>query len=628
MKVESKILLSFGLAFLAVLLVGGLTYGNNRALLRHNAMVVHTYEVLKTISALFAAAQDVETGTRGYMLTGRDDFLEPYHAGVSAIEGRLAELRGEVSDNPAQIARLNRLGQLLRRKIEVSEGHINNRRIHGIEAALAGQKGEGKRAMDELRAVVSEMRGVELAFLQQRSRESAASARNVSITFLALMAVAVLLLTVFFFQVRGDLAERTRVNSLLTANEQRFRGVLESAPDALVLTDHGGRITLVNPAFEKLFGVNSAAAIQRPLSDYLCPRETPPQESAAGEETKSASSPAEDGSPAEAADALDRLDPHLEHVLGRATGKLGDAIGGVRQREAGLTPTRLIGIREGGKSDSEATFPAEISQSVLSSTATGEAITITAIRDRTERERAERELRGFSEDLARSNAELERFAYVASHDLQEPLRMVSSYTQLLKRRYRGKLDSDAHEFIDFAVDGANRMQKLIQDLLTYSRVGSRPLELAPVDCEGILERVLRDMQETLEERGATVEHEPLPLVRGDAVQLGQLFQNLLANATKFVRPDVPPLVRISVSMPTKHLWQFAVQDNGIGIDPQYFERIFIIFQRLHGKDAYPGTGIGLAICKKIVERHGGCLWVESKSGAGAKFLFTLPAVDA
>lgn len=619
MKVENKILASFGLAFLAVVLIGALTYGNNRALLRHNAMVIHTYDVLETISSLLDAAQGIETGARGFMLTGRDEYLAPYDAGILAIDAKLAELRREVSDNPTQIANLNRLDQLLRRKIEISQGHVENRRRLGLERMAEMLRGQGKQAMDDLRAHIAEMRRVEVALLEQRTRESAASARNVKITFVALMAVAVLLLTIFFFQVRGDLLERQRTSARLTASEARFRGVLQSAPDALVLSDQDARITMVNPAFERLFGVAEADALGRPLAEFLRPRD-----GAAFGLLQTASDCNSAAATEDAAEALDHLDPRLERAIAGSV-KSDNALQGVRHREARLTALRYDGIR----ADDGGTFPAEISRSALGADeSAGVTVTITAIRDRTAREQAERELRGYSEELARSNAELERFAYVASHDLQEPLRMVSSYTQLLKRRYREKLDGAAVEFIDFAVDGANRMQKLIQDLLTYSRVGSRPMERVPVDCEGILSRVLHDMKETLDERGATIEREPLPLVLGDAVQLGQLFQNLVANATKFVRPGVPPIVRVSVVAHGKKFWQFAVQDNGIGIDPQYFERIFIIFQRLHGKDAYPGTGIGLAICKKIVERHGGRLWVESKSGAGAKFLFTLPVVDA
>ncbi|HKU45523.1 MAG TPA: PAS domain S-box protein [Burkholderiales bacterium] len=242
--------------------------------------------------------------------------------------------------------------------------------------------------------------------------------------------------------------------------------------------------------------------------------------------------------------------------------------------------------------------------------------------DITDRKRAEAALNEAHEELKRSNAELEQFAYVASHDLQEPLRMVASYTQLLSRRYDAKLDNDAREFMAFIVDGATRMKQLIEDLLAYSRVGTKGADFRPVAAEGALRRALFNLRAATEEAGAVVTHDALPTVSADEVQLGQLFQNLIGNALKFRSASVP---RIHVGVAEKDSeWQFEVRDNGIGIEPQYYERIFMVFQRLHNKGEYPGTGIGLAICKKVVERHGGRIWVESRPGEGSSFWFTLP----
>ena len=242
--------------------------------------------------------------------------------------------------------------------------------------------------------------------------------------------------------------------------------------------------------------------------------------------------------------------------------------------------------------------------------------------DITDRKRAEEALRVKTEELARSNRELEQFAYVASHDLQEPLRMVTSYVQLLARRYKGKLDSDADEFIAFAENGAIRMWRLINDLLTYSRVGAWGKELEPVDCETVLNQSLDNLKVAIEENGAVVTHDPLPTVMADHPQLVQLFQNLIGNAIKF-RGSEPPRIHVSASR-NGNGWTFSVCDNGIGIAPEYAKRIFVIFQRLHSRKEYPGTGIGLAICQKIVERHGGRIWVESEVGKGATFYFILP----
>jgi PAS domain S-box-containing protein len=242
--------------------------------------------------------------------------------------------------------------------------------------------------------------------------------------------------------------------------------------------------------------------------------------------------------------------------------------------------------------------------------------------DVTERKNAEEALRRAHEELKRSNAELEQFAYVASHDLQEPLRMVASYTQLLERRYESKLDADGREFMAYIVDGATRMKQLIEDLLAYSRVGIKGQDFKPVSSEAALNRALFNLRTAIGEAGAVVTHDTMPTVHADEVQLGQLFQNLIGNALKFRSASVPR-IHVGVTEGPRD-WSFEVRDNGIGIEPQYYERIFMVFQRLHNKGEYPGTGIGLAICKKVVERHGGRIWVESRPGEGSSFHFTLP----
>jgi signal transduction histidine kinase len=242
------------------------------------------------------------------------------------------------------------------------------------------------------------------------------------------------------------------------------------------------------------------------------------------------------------------------------------------------------------------------------------------------RQAVETALRGRQAALARSNAELEQFAHIASHDLQEPLRMISSYTQLLRRRYAGKLDADADEFIGYAVDGTKRMQILINDLLNFSRVASDAKPLQPVDLEAALDDTLKDLEIRIEDCGATVTHDPLPTVEADPVQMRQLLLNLIANGMKFQAPEQKPAVRVSATREGRE-WRFGVRDNGIGIDARYIKNLFQIFKRLHSSDEYPGTGIGLAVCKKIVERHGGRIWVESVLGQGSTFLFTLPAME-
>jgi len=224
--------------------------------------------------------------------------------------------------------------------------------------------------------------------------------------------------------------------------------------------------------------------------------------------------------------------------------------------------------------------------------------------------------------LARSNADLEQFAYVASHDLQEPLRMVAAYTQLLAERYKGKLDENADKFIGYASEGALRMQVLIQDLLAFSRVGRNGAASASVDCNVVMQEVLQTLTASIQESGAVVTHCDLPAVWADRTQMAQVLQNLIGNAIKF-RGREPSLIAVLAEKTEQH-WLFSVRDNGIGIPPESAENIFVVFQRLHARTEYPGNGIGLAICKKIIERYGGRIWVESQVGSGSSFKFTMP----
>ena len=247
-------------------------------------------------------------------------------------------------------------------------------------------------------------------------------------------------------------------------------------------------------------------------------------------------------------------------------------------------------------------------------------------RDISERKRLEEELKESIKNLKYSNEELQQFAYVSSHDLQEPLRTIASFTQLLERRYKGKFDSDADEFMDYIVEAAKRMQRMILDLLEYSRVSTINDEFKETDTTEVLNGALFNLKGTIKHNNAVITHNDLPTVIADKNQLIKVFQNLISNAMKFKKENEPPKINISASKDKgKNEYVFSVHDNGIGMDPQYVERIFTIFQRLHTRDEYPGTGIGLSIVKRIVERHGGRIWVESELGNGTTFYFTLPA---
>ena len=370
-----------------------------------------------------------------------------------------------------------------------------------------------------------------------------------------------------------DISVRKEAEKHLARMEGRYRGLLEAAPDAMVVVNQKGDIVLLNVQAEKQFGYHRDELVGQRMKNII---------------------------PAGFAERL-----------------IADAL---RSTEDALAQQIGTGIEITGRRKDGTEFPIEIMLSPLES---AEGVLVTAaIRDITTRKVAEAHLLYKVEELNRSNEELGQFAYIASHDLQEPLRMVASYTQLLARRYKGRLDSDADEFITFAVDGANRMQGLIQDLLAYSRVGTKGKELRETSSEEALQRAILNLRGAIADSGAMVTHDLLPPVLADETQLVQLFQNLIGNAIKYQNSGVPR-IHISAIKNGGGKWTFSVRDNGLGIDPQYFERIFVMFQRLHKREEFAGTGIGLAICKKIVERHGGEISVQSQPGKGSTFSFAL-----
>ncbi len=361
------------------------------------------------------------------------------------------------------------------------------------------------------------------------------------------------------------------------AKEEQFRLVVESAPCGMLMANSEGRITLVNAQIEALFRYERSELIGCPIEKLIPTR-------------------------------FRRAHPEMRKTYGHSPSVR--SMGGGRD---------LFGLR---KDSTE--FPVEIGLNPIRTE--DDAFVLATVVDITERKHAEEQLARQAAELSRSNHELEQFAYVASHDLQEPLRMVSSYCGLLARRYKGKIDQDADEFINFAVDGATRMKALIDDLLSYSRVGRRDKDLIAINAAEVAQTAVSNLHMAIKEAGAIIHCDSLPIVFADLTQLTQVFQNLIGNALKF-RGESPPVIRISAcSMPGgkgASQWRFSVEDNGIGFDQQYCDRVFVIFQRLHTRAEYPGNGMGLAIVKKIIERHGGQIWAESTLGRGTTFFFTL-----
>jgi PAS domain S-box-containing protein len=371
-----------------------------------------------------------------------------------------------------------------------------------------------------------------------------------------------------YVAIRADITERKRAEEV----RERLAAVVESSDDAIIGKTLDGVITTWNHGAEKVFGYPVSEAVGKPMQMLV-----PPER--ANEE----------------ADILARV-----------------------ERGESVEHFETVRVRKDGKGIDVSVTISPIRDS------SGAIVGVSKVaRDISERKRAEQRLADKVEELARSNRDLEQFAYAASHDLQEPLRMVASYTQLLAERYGGKLDENADKFLGYAREGALRMQVLIRDLLTFSRVVQAGVPRKNVDCDVALEEALQSLTAAIEESGTVVTHTALPNVWADQTQIVQVFQNLIGNAIKF-HNGAPPQCAVSAEKSGCN-WLFSVSDNGIGIAPEYAENIFVVFQRLHARTEYPGNGIGLAICKKIIEHYGGTIWVESKVGEGSTFKFTLPA---
>jgi len=375
--------------------------------------------------------------------------------------------------------------------------------------------------------------------------------------------------------VQEDITKRKQAELAVEAAGERNRTPVMSAPDSILVGDAHGEIQLANPQAANTFGYEANELLGQPV-EMLIPKRF------------------RDKHQVQRAEFISDSTAHMMGAKGE-----------------------FLACRRDGSE-----FPVDISLSPMNMHG---KLTVTAIiRNITERRQFEQSLANKAKELERSNTELQQFAYVTSHDLREPLRVVTNYAQLLERRYQGRLDESADKYIGYIVDGVSRMQLLIADLLSYSRVGQGELTFENVPLDEVLAQVLRDLDVKVRETRAVITSDPLPTLSVNRFQIGQLLQNLIDNAMKFHRPDCPPHIRISAQQIAGE-WRISVSDDGIGIESQFLDRIFVIFQRLHPRNEYPGTGIGLAICKKIVERHGGRIWADSEFGKGTTFHFTLPS---
>jgi len=551
-------------------------YHANDSSKESNKWVIHTYEVINNLVELFSTLKDAETGQRGYLITGQSDYLGPYHNALKKIDILTRASRAMTVDNEKQQRNFDLLEPLIAEKLNELAEVLNALRDSGFETARAiVLTNTGKETMDKIRVLVADMQTEEQQLLSFRIAKAKATSDNMLRVFIFVCCLIVLLILLSGYLLFQEILDRKRAeDQLVSANEdlQKQAALLDLSHDAIFVVDSADVVSFWNKGAEDLYGFTREQAIGNVAYEFI--------------QTKFPES--------------------LEQVVKEAIDK-GHWAGELTHTTS--TGKELVvesrwALRQG--KDGELTGFLEVN------------------RDITAKKLAEEALRSNMASLELANAELREFAYVASHDLQEPLRAVSSYVQLLAQRYKGRLDQDADDFIFFAQDGASRMQRLIEDLLAYSRVGTRKEPFEHIDCEAVFKETLLNLQLAIEGSGAMVSHDPLPTVSADRFQMVQLFQNLLSNAIKF-HGQSSPIIHVGVEK-RKREWLFSVRDNGLGIEEQYFQRIFQVFQRLHGRDEYSGTGIGLAICKKIVERHGGRIWVESTPGTGATFYVTIPVI--
>jgi PAS domain S-box-containing protein len=532
--------------------------------IRDSGVVVrHANLVMYQTQAVLTTAMQYELNSKNFLLTHDSAFLDSAAHSLDLLPLAIDSLKRLTADDPDQQRWLDSLGP----------------------AASAG-----------LISALTRLAAEEHRFAETRRHANQVKATGLQWVLWALSVAVCVLAYMTFRIIRKDLRkekeageqlrqfneqladEVKRQTARLRSSEEKYKTLFYKSPLAKWIYDeHTLRFLEVNDAALQMYGYTQDEFQQMTLADIRPPSEVP---------------------------------------------KLMDDINLVRQDPAASLMSQWRHVKKNGE-----LMDVQVSAHFIEYE--GKKARVVAIIDVTERIRNESQLNKLNTDLGRragelaaSNAELERFAYIASHDLQEPLRMVSSFLQLLQKKYKGHLDEKADQYIHYAVDGAERMKALIMDLLEYSRAGSAKETFGRVETETILKEVGDIFREKIALARASVEVGALPVVWGDKVQLLQLFQNLLSNALKYHAADRTPVIRIRAKE-EPGCWLFSVEDNGIGIDPQFFDKIFIIFQRLHNKTDYSGTGIGLAICKKIVERHGGKIWVESSPDQGSIFYFTI-----
>ncbi len=588
-SIVRKIALGLTLALVMLGVIGAIAYRSTNEFLRTASLVAFSREVIGRQQALLHHLTEAQSGARGYIISGEDLYLQPYEEAQVRIIQDFNALKKLVADEPEQRVRLDGIRTLISHELGMLKDTVAERRQNGFEAAaLLFNTDADEEMVVKIRGAMSEFENVEQQMLVERSGRAVSIGETTTTGIVLTILLTAIILGASGLWIARDFAARRRAEEALKEERNRLRNIIDAMADRVFVKDLGGRYVLDNIAHREYLHLAEPLDIEGKTVFDLFPPELAEQYAAADRAVIATGEP-----------LLNREEPAIP--------PRGSKFAWILTTKVPLLDTdkKIVG-------------------------------TVGVSRDITERKLAEEKLRVFADQLERSNRELQDFASVASHDLQEPLRKIRAFGDRLKAKCGDALGDTGRDYLDRMQDAAGRMQTLIHDLLTLARVTSRAQPFVQVDLAEILWDVISDLDERIRQTDARIEVGTLPVIAADPLQMRQLFQNLLSNALKFQRPGQTPIVGVAgkifesldLQSPSgavgDKVCKIIVQDNGIGFDEKYADRIFAVFQRLHAKHEYPGTGIGLAVCRKIADRHGGNIVAKGVEGAGATFVVTLP----
>jgi PAS domain S-box-containing protein len=587
LSIRRKVVLGFGLVLAMLGVIALVSYRSTRAFIKNAESVQHTREVMENSERTQRYVMEMEAGRRGFLITGDEKLLRGYEDAQGAIIESFNALKSDTADTPQQTLKLDRLLQLIQRSFALQREEIDLRRAEGFQpgADLFAQ-GDTEQTTREIQKLLADFLREQRALLKERADNTQALSNATTATILVGSLVTFAALVWACSLILRDITARFRAESAVAAEHNLLRSIIDTIPDHVFVKDPHGRYMLDNESHRMVLTRGETKTEGRTVFDYF-----PPEQAARFDED-------------------DRFVIETgERILNRES---------LVQNNSGVEmwmETTKVPLRD----------------------ARGKIIGLVGISaDITERKAAEEKLRRFAAQLQQSNAELQNFASVASHDLQEPLRKIQAFGGRLRSKCGPVLGAQGMDYLERMEGAAQRMQVLIQDLMKLSRVTSRALPFEKCVLNEIVAEVIGDLEVAIAEKNGCVEVGNLPEIMGDPMQMRQLFQNLISNALKFQRPGEPPFVRISSRVltpeervipgaaPGDEVCQIRVRDHGIGFDERFAEQIFVVFQRLHTRSEYEGTGIGLAVCRKITDRHGGTIVAKSTEGKGATFVVTLP----